>query len=115
MIAREGVRSPQSPHFMSTNAAKHIRTMADYHVWKDAVRRAGKCELCGSTSELEAHHIVSLQEIVLTHKITSEQKARRCLILWDKNNGACLCKKCHTALHEGGPQQEMLLRRRTRQ
>lgn len=60
----------------------------DYRVkkWADKVLSKGKCEICGSTEHLEAHHII---------KWCDYPKGRI-----DINNGQCLCHGCHTNEHQ---------------
>ena len=55
--------------------------------WRRNVLKRGRCEYCGSTEKLEAHHIAHWSE---------SPKDRINL-----NNGACLCHKCHLKEHEG--------------
>lgn len=50
-------------------------------------RAAYRCELCGSTDRVCAHHI--------THYATDPSMAN------DPNNGICLCFICHRAAHSG--------------
>lgn len=54
--------------------------------WIKEVRRKGKCEICGATNDLEAHHIIHWAEYPLGRI--------------DVNNGMCLCHKCHTSEHK---------------
>lgn len=54
--------------------------------WVKKVVAKGKCESCGSTENLEAHHII---------KWSDYPKGRI-----DVNNGMCLCHKCHTEEHK---------------
>lgn len=49
--------------------------------WGREVKRAGKCEICGSTEHLEAHHKIPWQYSI---------KGRT-----DIENGQCLCSNCH--------------------
>lgn len=58
-----------------------------YRQWRDAVikRDSEKCQLCGSSNKLVAHHIkpfATYPELRL-----------------DINNGITLCEKCHMRLH----------------
>lgn len=55
--------------------------------WRKAVLSRGRCEECGATEGLEAHHIL---------KWCDYPKGRS-----DIKNGACLCHKCHTNEHRG--------------
>ena len=53
--------------------------------WSKKVTSIGKCEECGSTENLEAHHIVNWADY---------PQGRI-----DIKNGICLCLKCHTSTH----------------
>lgn len=62
--------------------------------WTKAVLGRGKCERCGATEHLEAHHILRWAEY---------PKGRV-----DMNNGECLCHKCHTDEHIDEPSYYMM-------
>lgn len=53
--------------------------------WSKSVKERGKCEVCGSTENLHAHHIVPW-----SCSITGRA---------DLKNGQCLCKDCHEMMH----------------
>ena len=55
-------------------------------MWKKKVKAVGKCELCGSTERLVAHHKIPWSE-----SITGRT---------DRKNGQCLCEKCHKIMHD---------------
>ena len=55
--------------------------------WKQIVLSKGKCEICGSKENLEAHHFIKWSECPLGRI--------------DVNNGMCLCHRCHTNEHQG--------------
>lgn len=54
--------------------------------WTKEVLKRGKCEKCGATENLEAHHII---------KWADYPKGRA-----DLQNGRCLCHNCHTEEHK---------------
>ena len=60
----------------------------DYRVrkWTKDVLKRGKCEKCGATKNLEAHHTI---------KWADYPKGRA-----DIKNGQCLCHECHTTEHK---------------
>lgn len=62
--------------------------------WKKEVLKRGKCELCGETEHLEAHHIVPW---------AIYPKGRI-----DVKNGMCLCDKCHAEQHKGEIEYAMM-------
>jgi hypothetical protein len=53
--------------------------------WAKKVKKAGRCEICGSYDNLEAHHIIPWQ-----YSVTGRT---------DVSNGQCLCKECHKMMH----------------
>lgn len=53
--------------------------------WSKKVRSTGKCDVCGATKNLCAHHIVPWEYSI---------KGRT-----DPSNGQCLCKECHKMMH----------------
>ena len=65
---------------------------------------ADKCELCGSTVDVEVHHIRKLADL--------EVKGRPEKSLWAQNMAArrrktlIVCRKCHMAIHSGKPKQQ---------
>ena len=56
--------------------------------------KSGKCDKCGKTDNLEAHHIVHW---------TVYPKGRV-----DIKNGICLCDECHAEEHRGELPYEMM-------
>lgn len=53
---------------------------------KKVIERDGKCVICGSRNELEAHHVFKVNH--------------RDRIYYNINNGVTLCKKCHDDYHD---------------
>jgi 5-methylcytosine-specific restriction endonuclease McrA len=49
-------------------------------LWADRIKSIGRCERCGKTINLQAHHIIPRN-----HHNTR----------WDLTNGVCLCLACH--------------------
>lgn len=78
-----------------------IRQMTENRKWMEAIKtRDARCVRCGSIDELEAHHIVSLAELIERLEIRSRADARMYAdTLWDMANGETLCKKCHYIEH----------------
>jgi len=69
------------------NMASHIFRYA-LDSWSRVIRkRDKKCQLCGSTKELVAHHIL--------------YKSKFPELSLNINNGITLCKKCHLETHGG--------------
>lgn len=95
------------------NRTLNLRTWREYRDWKrEVIRRAsGKCERCGSQRDLQAHHIEHLADLIEKHNITSAHKAVRCLALWDVNNGAAVCARCHAQIHADAATEEIFKKR----
>ena len=53
-------------------------------LWGKLVRRSGRCELCGDTSEIQAHHPFG--------------RKGHWSIKFNPDLGVCLCMKCHIRL-----------------
>lgn len=62
--------------------------------WTKEIVMRGKCEECGATERLEAHHIIKWSEY---------PKGRI-----DPKNGECLCHRCHTKAHLGDTEYYMM-------
>ena len=74
----------QNQKYCEPCSIKRLEIIASriYKVWADKVKaRDGKCKVCGSTKQLEAHHIIP--------KLQDPSKARKL------SNGITLCAKCH--------------------
>jgi len=56
---------------------------------KNVIERDGKCQKCGSTRNLEAHH--------LSKKPYGDKH------YFDAENGVCLCRTCHQEFHNQVP------------
>lgn len=81
----EGRKGSQNGNWKGgiTQKVRKFRRTKEYMAWVKAVleRAGGRCEECGSTENVEAHHKVSLY--------LDFSKAL------DLNNGKALCQKCH--------------------
>lgn len=76
-----------------------IRRMTENIYWQRGVKKIdGKCRLCESKEELEAHHIIPLKVLLKLFHIKNREDARNCPQLWDLSNGMTLCRKCHCKL-----------------
>lgn len=71
-----------------TKTVKELRHSAEYKAWRlEVLTRADfKCQKCGSTISVEAHHIISINRDI-----------SRAL---DIDNGEALCKICHKEEHQ---------------
>lgn len=78
-----------------------IRQMTENRRWMESVKvRDGACCRCGSKEDLEAHHKEGLAVLIERLGIMSRDDARvHGAVLWDKNNGETLCRRCHYEEH----------------
>jgi 5-methylcytosine-specific restriction endonuclease McrA len=82
-----------------SNLNQDIRSLDEMRKWQKTVKkRDKKCLHCGSTKELESHHIISVNEMLDKYNITNRDEARRCKEFWNIQNGITLCRKCHYKL-----------------
>lgn len=68
--------------------------------WKKIILSKGKCEICGTDKELEAHHIIRWADF---------PKGRI-----DINNGQCLCIDCHAKMHKDENIEALILSKKRR-
>lgn len=68
-------------------AKKGVRVTSPYHAWVQRVKMNDDftCQRCGTTEELESHHIIPV--------------SRAPELATDLNNGITLCEKCHKLYH----------------
>jgi 5-methylcytosine-specific restriction endonuclease McrA len=84
----------------STRLNVMVRQLHENRKWINAVKaRDGQCLRCGSTANLEAHHIIELADLIEKHGIKTADEARETPELWDLENGETLCRPCHYAHH----------------
>ena len=82
-----------------TNLNQSIRSLNEMRKWQNAVKkRDKKCVACGSEKELEAHHIISVNNLIEKHLIQTREQAVECNEFWELDNGITLCRKCHYEL-----------------
>jgi len=67
---------------------QNFRGKADTE-WSLQVRAGGKCEKCGATEHLHAHHVIN--------------KSLSSFLRYELKNGICLCFKCHFWWHHEAP------------
>lgn len=83
---------------------KHLmRTSTKYKTWRKNVmtRDEHTCKNCGCKSNLDVHHIVTVEDIFETYEIEDILDMRNCEFLWDEDNGITLCRDCHIGVHNG--------------
>jgi len=65
---------------------KEQESKAKLKAWSLRVRKMGKCNVCGNTENLSAHHLYDKN----THSTLKYQD----------ENGVCLCQDCHNSFHK---------------
>lgn len=88
----------KNPNWRGTTPLnKAIRELPQMRELKIATfKRDGRsCRCCGSKKNIEAHHIVSLSEMIYQEQLRDIETARKCKRLFDKKNVITLCSDCH--------------------
>lgn len=61
---------------------------------------ANKCELCGSTEQVQVHHIRSIKD--LKNRCKNKQLPKWVVSMSERNrNTLVVCKSCHVEIHSG--------------
>jgi hypothetical protein len=87
----------------ATQLREKIRKLLEYREWRTSIfqRDGWTCQKCGRKRKvgdrliIEAHHIISFNEIIKRYKIKTVKDALSCKLLWDIKNGQTLCISCH--------------------
>ena len=96
------VRGALSPHWKGGSSRLNIsiRTMTEYRTWAEAVKERDTCCLrCGTTVNLESHHLLEFAALLVEYGVKNREDARACHALWDVSNGRTLCERCHNNEH----------------
>jgi 5-methylcytosine-specific restriction endonuclease McrA len=73
---------------------KHWRKTSSYRQWRREVKmRDGRCMECGTTEELQAHHIIEARKSPELRFVSS--------------NGLTLCGACHHEYHSSFDRQSL--------
>lgn len=85
--AKLNYNKPHSYIPRTATEREQLRMVPGYRKWVHSVKeRAGfACEKCGKVSDLVAHHIDNYKDFPDLRTVI--------------NNGACLCRECHSELH----------------
>jgi len=87
-----------------TKLSKLIKANFKYRLWREAIfkRDNWTCQECnfrnkggGERRNIHPHHLISFATIISNNKIDTLEKALKCKLLWDINNGITLCNVCH--------------------
>lgn len=80
------------------NIARYLRTSNEYDKWRNKIIAINKCIECGSSENLQAHHVNTLFNISKKYNFDKERiKASK--EFNDITNGLCLCQSCHNKKH----------------
>lgn len=107
-VAARGEKTRGENHYLwkggSTNFNKSVRQMTENINWAKAVKdRDTCCQRCGSTSRLEAHHVETLEELMVRLDLRTRGDCRaHSKIIWAMSNGITLCRHCHFRHHNRG-------------
>jgi hypothetical protein len=92
----------------TSSLQKLIRMNSNTKQWREAVFKRDnytciikKCPFCLNRvcNRLEAHHKITLVDILKKYNISTIEQALECQELWDINNGVTLCHDVHKILH----------------
>lgn len=86
----------------STKISKIYRDSAKYNDWRLSIfnRDSFTCCSCGKIGGyLEAHHLISVKNLIKKYKPTSLNDILFIDAFWDISNGVTLCKTCHKKIH----------------
>lgn len=94
-----------------TPLIKRVKRCQRYHKWqKNIYKKADyKCQECGKTDYIHAHHIKPFREIfdifMIVNKKTKKKELYKAALnykpFWNINNGITLCCECHQKKHPG--------------
>ena len=89
-----------TPNMFKESLKRKIRSSSEYQLWKEKLLEDGECEKCGIEGYMEAHHKVRFSDIIDKENINSLEDALKSKLLFDINNGECLCTYCHSEKHQ---------------
>lgn len=82
-------------HWNWQGGSDRVRKTIEYKQWTKRIHESGdSCEVCGASSNLQAHHIVPVVE--------APERAT------DVSNGRLLCGPCHSGMHPDVPDKLFL-------
>jgi len=97
-IVNSNRRGKNNPNWRGTVPLnKSIRELPESRDLKieTFIRDNRKCVVCGSGDKIEAHHIVSVAEIINKNQLKTINDCLKCKLLFDIENLITLCNKCH--------------------
>ena len=88
-----------TPNMFKESLKRKIRGSDKYKTWKELILANDKCEVCGLSGYMEAHHKIRFSDIIDMEKISCLEEAEKSELLFDIKNGECLCSGCHSEKH----------------
>ncbi|MCR4334753.1 MAG: hypothetical protein NUV47_03455 [Patescibacteria group bacterium] len=109
-IQEQRQRIKDGEHQKYLDLRKQIEKMPIYQRWKQEIMNkcGSKCQMCGSSNNLQVHHLDSFYSIIKQYNITSIEKAFECKQLWNVDNGEILCKNCHDKMESSINRQTLM-------
>ncbi len=93
-------------HDRDGNKKIRVRIRERYRTksWRrQVIEKHGKCQKCGRTDNLTAHHKVSIGLIIERYNIKTladaDNNPEAYKALWDIESGECYCVECHDEIH----------------
>ena len=105
LVSARAINNRGENHYLwnggSSKLNTSIRQTTENRRWMEAVKgRDVTCVNCGSTENLESHHVEALAELIERLGVTSREDARKHAgELWNLDNGIALCQRCHYDEH----------------
>lgn len=114
-VERPG-KNPLIAHFGGVSLARKPHAVIDdqpYQVWggrTELLKRlmADVCELCGSTENVEVHHIRKLADLRRPGRKEKPQWAQ--VMSARQRKTLVVCRSCHEAIHKGLPTRQQVLK-----
>lgn len=81
--------------------APRLRNTKEGIEWKRKVLERDNyiCVECGGTENIQTHHIKELTTLIKQYNIKTVAQGKKCIELWNIENGQTLCLHCHAEKH----------------
>jgi DNA-binding transcriptional ArsR family regulator len=88
-----------TPKMFAEKIKRYIKNCEKYKNWRLEVIKPKKCNRCAIRGDMQSHHIIEVKDIIEKENIKSIEDVEKSNLLFNINNGECLCTKCHIELH----------------